>query len=105
MCSIYLCLSNVAIATFVLAIILFITATVVIQILGIEKPSIRRAIHAIFFIVIPFRIMNLLYLRMWNHLVIENMDLDRKFQVVSRDSTRNNIYHQWVLSFRYSRFY
>jgi hypothetical protein len=81
--------------------VLFIAVGLVFKILEIAKPSVRRSIYALFFIIIPFRVMKLLYFRMWKHLVLENMDLNRKFQLVSRDSILNNTYHQWVLKFRY----
>ena len=91
---------SAAISMYVLAVVLFYVVGVAFQVLEIDRPSVWRTIHALFFIVLPFRVMKLLYFRMWKYLVLENMDLNRKFQLVPRESVHNNKYHQWVLKFR-----
>lgn len=89
-----------AIFSFVWGLLFYVTAAVAMNIMDVQKPSVRSTVQAIFFLALPFRIMNLLFLRLWHHLVMENMDLDRTFHLVSRDPAKINVYHQWVLSFR-----
>ena len=89
-----------AVVTFIIAIVFSPVIVIGLDLLNVERLSIFTAIYALFQIAITLRVLGILYMGMWKHLILENKDLSRNFKLVSRESKLDNRYYLWVQTIR-----